>query len=263
VLGIRADWNDRWEAGVSITGNLAIGGKGSLFSRALHGTCKFSGNQFQVQYGSLRPFNRVPPFRLTLYSTKTSLTAGQVIGVVRSLFRPIQHAYVAELELTFDLSPDSQISCDREIFSCARRFLKLKDERGHRTFYAGARTSSWQFKQYKKPIERPIVSRFEFTFRRSFLRKHRISAPHHVQRLSQFDLAGLVRFRSISETALRAALSDMDDDCRKRDLLDWPPRKPLRDLARILRSLGIDPEPLFHDCAVEKRIRRMQERLIF
>jgi hypothetical protein len=260
VLSLTAEWNPRLKEGVRTTGNPPIGGSGRLYSRALNGFCKITGNRFQVKYGSFNRFKRVPPIRLVLYSTKVLLTGSDVTRIAKSLFRHITKAHVGELEMAFDLSPSGDFSCAQEIFTSARRIREFTDKYGRQTLYAGSRTSGWQFKKYDK---RPTVSRFEFTFRRSFLRKQRIISPHHVRRLSRFDLSQLVSFRSIFKADLAAALAHMKDGWRKQDLVNWPRRRSLQDLARILKRRGINPELLFHECVTERRIQRMQRQLIF
>lgn len=248
---------------LAIGGNPAFGQKRRLYSRSLHGICTFTGNPVELRYGRLAGYAALPQFRLILRSRNRPVLLGEVIYLLNSLFRPGVQFYVAQVELTFDLSRIDISESVRLLSTSARKVLPLEDSKARRTWYLGSRTSIWQARIYQKRTTTPAINRFELILRLPFLKAHGISAPHELLFLATLDLSRLLSFRSVSQTALRTALQNMPDGWLKTEFLEWSPRRRWQELAHALRRNGIDPEPLLRVCKLEERFRRMQQGLLW
>jgi hypothetical protein len=199
IWGKRRTWPLPWM--VTIDRNFPIGGPKSMYARCVDGFCPVTGNPFQEKYGVMRWPDRVPERRLTLRSQRTPLSGAQVELVSRSLMRKGFRSQVSQAEMTFDFTGTSIGFIKRHLLTTARRFQSYRDELGRETYYVGGFKSPWQVRIYQK---RDDVVRFEFIFRREFLRNKGISRPHELVLLRKIDLNRLVWLRE--KGALEAKL---------------------------------------------------------
>src|SRR5947199_6779508 len=64
VLSVRGKKRKRPQAAIETVQNLAIGGPGRFYGRALHFNCRDGGNPGELRYAPLTHFPSVPPLRL-------------------------------------------------------------------------------------------------------------------------------------------------------------------------------------------------------
>ncbi len=233
---------------VSLMPTFAIGGPKSFYARAANGFCRATGNTFQLRYGVMRWFRRVPPYRLILYSNATPLSYAQVELIVKALVRGGFRAQVSKIELTFDLSETSVGFFIRHAQTRARRTRRLRDEFGRRTFYVGGARSQWQLRVYDKA---DLVTRFEFIFRRAFLRRIGIRYPHELVFLRRANLRRLVWLWEVDRSQLPRAVQASAGSLTVRQL--WAATK----------DYGPARSEWFRPCPIEKQLQRMQGRLVW
>lgn len=253
--------------GITVTGRFAIGGRRPavggrrrFYARSLHGVCDLTGNPFELRYGRLEAYEKLPPFRLIVRSRNKPVTEAEINFLVTALFQPGCCGYLAEAELTFDVSSSRISRSARNMFTCARSQRQPVDGFGRRTAYVGSRKSVWQYKQYRKT---PGITRLEFVLRRAWLRKHRIRRPCDLLRLRTVDLSRMISFRTISKREFRTVLQHVRNGSRKRELFDAFSQRSLQPLASDLRQEGVDLEPSLRECEIQKLLRRMQDQLLW
>jgi site-specific recombinase XerD len=144
----------------------------------------------------------------------------------------------------------------RHLFEDARPALVT--DSGRRTFYVGRPRSQWQLRVYDKT---ELLTRFEFIFRLEFLRKIGIRYPHELILLRRVNLSRLVSLREVDRSKLpkgsaedfraRAAVRAMSGSLTTRQF--WAATK----------DYGIKRNDWFRPCPIEKRLQRMQDRLVW
>ena len=236
--------------------SIPIGGPNRIYARSIRGVCQVTGNPFEFRYGRLKPWPRVPPFRLVLHSNRVPLTGTQVDLVAGALLRGGFRAIVARVEVTFDLTEASMSYFRRHVFTRARRIRVLRDRSGRETLYAGGPTSSWQLCVYQKTDS---IVRAEFRFRRQFLREQAIERAQNLLRLRRFNLWNLVWLREYQADALNSATVHAPEL-----LSEKPQNWPLRTVTTFLRwRAGINRDSLLRPSKCERLLRRMQRNLIW
>jgi hypothetical protein len=114
--------------GIMVTRDFAIGGRTlgigqrrRFYARSRHGVCSLTGNPFELRYGRLIGYTKLPQFRLILRSRNRPVSLAELVFLLNSLFRPGFKGYVAQVELTFDLSGIDADKSARRLFTSARR----------------------------------------------------------------------------------------------------------------------------------------------
>jgi hypothetical protein len=158
--------------------------------------------------------------------------------------------------MTFDLSGVSIHSLSRQLFTRAQ----IRDLGA--TIYVGAATSEWQARIYKKTDS---IVRFEFVFRRAFLRKHRISRPHELIKLRTLNIWELVCFRKQQKNAfLNVLASHSDVNSEKKDILCRLSCSHPQLLERVLRTqYRVPTQDLFSPSETQILLRRMQRQFVW
>jgi len=236
--------------------SVPIGGPNRIYARSIRGVCRVTENTFEFRHGRLKPWPRIPPFRLVLHSNKVPLTGTQVDLVASALLRRGFRATVARVEVTFDLTEASVRYFWRHVFSRARRIRMLRDRSGRETLYVGGPTSPWQLCVYQKTDS---IVRAEFKFRRQFLREQAIERPQNLLHLRRFNLWNLAWLRDYQPGALNSAAEHASELLSEKPE-DWP----LRTLTTFLAwRAGIDRDSLLRQSRCERLLRRMQRNLIW
>jgi hypothetical protein len=241
---------------VSILQHFPIAGPGRLYGHSNHGICQATRNTFEQRFGVLRWPRRVPPLRFIFYSNGTPLTCANVDLVLDAMMRRGYRTCLSRVELTFDLSKPSFDFFRARVVTAARKLTFRSNARG-RFFSAGTRNSPWQLVVYEKP---PVV-RFELILRRQFLRNMGINLPHEIVWLRTLGLRRLVRVQE-PESPTLAEDSNMPAHVL-RTIRSWAKRFPTRQFTRALRGCGRRPDDWLMPCPVERKIRRMQGRLVW
>jgi hypothetical protein len=189
---------------VIVKPSIAIAGPNRPYGRSLHGTCRPTGNPFELRYGRIQPWPKLPPLRLIGRSNSVPLTGSQIALIAQSLVRQGFSAQIRLVELTFDTQeiPIRQLRFD--LFTRSRSFHELRDSRGRETFYVGSRRSPWQLRIYQKTSE---IVRLEYILKRPFLLAHGIQRPEDLLQLRKLNLNSLATFREFDEARLTASLN--------------------------------------------------------
>lgn len=168
-------------------------------------------------------------------------------------------ASVCSVELTFDLTGTTVAFFTRHLYTTAKTFNLVTDARGHQTFYVGCARSPWQLRIYDKTAD---VVRFEFVFRRAFLRRHSIERPCELLLLRTIDLGRMVRLLRLDRRRIREIESEIGDYQRRAlcTLARWSTTKQF---SALLKERGIRRPDFFTPCALERKLRLMQRRLIW
>jgi hypothetical protein len=167
---------------------------------------------------------------------------------------------VSQVEMALDLTGTSVAFIKRRLLTTARRFKSYRDEWGRETSYVGGFRSPWQARIYQK---RDDVVRFEFIFRREFLRNKGISRPHELVLLRKIDLGRLVWLREIDQSKLQVADGYDADDYRTRALRSLALRLSTKEFSAALKEVGSERPDLLIPCALEPKLRRLQRRLVW
>jgi len=210
----------------------------------------------------MKPFGKVPPYRLVLYSDQTPLSCAQVVLVLTSLMRLGFRVQVSRLELTFDLTGTSVEFFIRNALTTARQRRILRDECGRRTLYLGGPRSHWQLCAY---VKTDSVTRFEFRLRLSALRKLGIRQPHQIVFLRQADLLGqLVSIREVNEAKLPGT-DDGDDltSARARVIRKWAKDFSSSRFYASTKQCEVFQTEWLRPCQIERKLRHMQDRLVW
>jgi hypothetical protein len=244
---------------VQLLDNPAIGGWGRTYARAWLGIFLPTGNPYELRYGVARNARFVPPLRLIVRSERTPVTINDTMAIIDALCRKGWRAKVAQVELTFDLTGLSIDYFWRGIMSRAKRYV-LWERAGGEAVYVGGQTSPSQVRVYAKT---ETVTRFEFILRRPFLRRLLIRRLPDLERLRTMDIGFLVRLCELKPGALNALEQTVEDEFRRRALRSFFRGYPLRDSLRAAKKLfRADPEKMIAVSPEEKRLRKMQARLV-
>jgi hypothetical protein len=260
VISVRGDRRERDPLTLQLGENRAIGGKKRMYARQIPGTCRLSGNPFDLKYGRLHPYPNVPPFRLTVRSDAMPLSAAQVSTILNGLFRRGFRSQVSLAEFTFDtteLSPEFF----REHLLTTAHSVKEVGKEGSKTLYAGGPRSLWQLRIYRKADS---LMRVEFVLRRGYLQAHGIQRIDDLLRLRGLDVWAAASFPEFNEERLASVLKTMPMCWGKNILSQEPRRRTLRFLAGVLRwRCGVDPTPLLRHSQVDLLLRRMQRNMLW
>jgi hypothetical protein len=219
-----------------------------------------TGNRYELVFGPLRLQKIIPPLELVLRSDSTPITVEDAITAINALVELGDRVIVSQMELTFDLAGPGVEWFERRIFSSARRFRTLTDQKGYRTHYAGGPTSPWQLRVYQKTSD---VVRFEYVLRRPFLRQRRISGPEDIALLRHLDFGGCVWLQRPNMCVLRAVKKNLDSDLRRRAFVSLFQTLPLREFVKVAEAtFGAPRRDLVLLSAVDDRLRRMQRKLV-
>ena len=135
-------------------------------NESLHGTCRPTGNPFELRYGRIQPWPKLPPLRLIGRSNSVPLTGSQLALIAQSLVRQGFNAQIRLVELTFDTQEIPIRHFRLHLFTRCRLFQELRDSAGRETFYVGSRRSPWQLRIYQKTSG---IVRLEYILNRPFL----------------------------------------------------------------------------------------------
>src|SRR5438128_541703 len=185
VLSVRGKKRKRPQAAIETVQNLAIGGPGRFYGRALHFNCRDGGNPGELRYAPLTHFPSVPPLRLILRSVSTPLNSEQVTLTEISLVRFDFSSYVSAVELTSDVSGYEVGEIRRTLILGNRSIRDFSDAEGRETVYLGSPKSSLQLRLYQKT---KTIVRLEFVLRLPFLRSNEIQHPADLLILSSASL---------------------------------------------------------------------------
>jgi hypothetical protein len=259
-LNLRGVRKNRPNEDVTIDSNTAIGGPRRVYARAVHGVCPVTGNPWELRYGVLLPFKRVPPLRLVLRSEKTPLSLAQAELVSHSLIRRGFRSQLSKVEFTFDLTSTSVNFFIRHLETHARIRKVLCDQFGNQTYYVGGTRSPWQLRIYQKT---DLIVRVEFIFRRPFLTAHNIQYPHQLVFLRRLDLSALFRLTEVDQAKLSQREHIADGDSSNRWLYSCARTLTPPEFSKMLRKQRIPQPGLFVSCELQKKLRNMQRRLIW
>jgi hypothetical protein len=260
IISIWGTRKKRSGPAVRSMGSKAIGGKASKYARAEYGVLAMSGNPYQLRYGPMRLQKILPPLLLVVRSDHDPVTLDETNAAIGALCKKGWKATVSEAEVTFDLKGLSVEFFQRHIFTSARRIRMQRDEYGTPTLYVGGRTSSWEVRVYPKTAE---LLRFEYIFRRPYLRTHNIRRVSDLKVLCNVDVRRLVWLREVNRSALKS-LERSVEDYRRRILIRWSQALPVRKFVRAAKEkFGAVPRELVVESPVEERLRRMQKKLVW
>ena len=254
-------WGDKRDSpdNVWVTKNRPIGGTNRNYARSQRGVLLDSGNPYELRYGTMRLQGKLPPLTLVLRSERRPITLAGTVATIESLCEEVSQTTVSQLEHTFDLSGLSVEWLRHRIFTRARRFRRLRDEKGRRTLYIGGRTSPWQVRIYDKTDE---VVRLEFILRRSFLRKLGVNGPTDLELLRDVNLKSLIRIRRLNRSVL-ATYTESLRELHRRILREWLRDLTLRELSARAKECEWElPSGLFLQSKLDTQIQRMQTRLV-
>ena len=260
VLSIRGRRREREPSTVELGENRPIGGSKRMYARQIPGTCRLSGNPFDLKYGPLNPYPNVPPFRLSVRSDTIPLSGAQVSNIVTGLFRSGSRSQVSLVEFTFDVTESSPAFFREHLLTTAHGVYEVGEE-GSKTLYAGGPRSLWQLRIYQKTDS---LMRVEFILRRGYLQAHGIQRIDNLLRLRNLDVWAAASFPEFNEERLASVLKTMPMCWGKNILQQEPRRRTLRFLAGVLRwRCGVDPTPLLRHSEVDLLLRRMQRNMLW
>jgi hypothetical protein len=259
-LSLRGKRRRRPKGMVSVVRRFPIGGRESLYARAVEGLCPATGNPFQLKYGVRRWPGRVPPVRLILRSQLTPLSGAQAELVSSSLMCRGFRSQVSKVELTMDLTGTSVDFFEARLQTSARRFRTLRDIEGRKTYYVGGPRSHWQVRIYQKT---DTVVRVEFIFRIPFLRRYGVRKPDELVLLRRVDLGRLIWLREIDTSKLEVGEKRRPKDDQNRVLRSLAQWLSAKEFSNALKELGIRRPDIFIPCVLESKLRRLQRRLLW
>jgi hypothetical protein len=105
--------------------------------------------------------------------------------------------------------------------------------------------------------------RFEFIFRIPFLRKCGVLRPDELLLLRTIDLNRLVWLREINAAKLQVGIGGDPDDYQNRILRTWAKRLSSSQFSQALKDWGVGRRDLLIPCAMEKKLRRLQRKLVW
>jgi hypothetical protein len=262
VVSLRAIKKESPGSAVKDLVNQPIGGYGKKYARRERGVLRASGNSYELVYGRLMPV--LPLMVLTVRSDESPTTARFVKSAINAVCEGQWQAKVSLVEMTFDFKNIPIEFFRRNVFTSAYKFRSLQDKDGRKTFYVGVRTSPWQGRIYQKTRQ---VVRLEFIFRRPFLRQHRITEVSDLKNLRTLDLTRRLWLRKLNcagakQLEIKVAAQE-SENVRRRIVVVWFRDLPLRESIRAAKKyFGGVPSKLTSATAVDKRLRRMQRRLV-
>jgi hypothetical protein len=221
-----------------------------------------SGNPFDLVYGRRRLDAFLPALVLTLRSEGAPITVDEIENVINGYCEKGWTASVSVVELTYDFTGLSTEWFRFTVFSSAYKLLTLQDKNGAETHYFGGPTSPVQEKVYEKTKE---VTRLEFTPRRPFLRQQGITRPSELEKLRTIDFSRRVWLRELDKEALKSLERSVGDaeNVRRRALVSVSRCLAHREfIPRAKKYYHAKPDDLLVQSPVEKRLRRMQARLV-
>jgi hypothetical protein len=244
---------------IALEPSFPIARPGGTYARAVNGVCTVTGNPFQRRWGRIIKMPRIPHAQLVLRSCCTPVTGAQVQLVSMALLGREVRASVSCVELTFDLTGTTVGFFTQHLFTTARTSNLLTDVSGHKTFYVGRSQSPWQLRIYDKT---PDVVRFEFVFRRAFLRRYGIERPCQVLLLRTIDLRRMVRLLRLDRQRIRD-IESSSNNYRRRVLCTLARWSTAKQFSELLKERGIRRPDFFTSCALEEKLRQMQRRMVW
>jgi hypothetical protein len=244
---------------ISLEPSFPIARSGGVYARAVNGVCTVTNNPFQRRWGRMLKLPRVPHAQLALRSCGTPVTGAQVDLVSTTLLGREVRSSVCSAELTFDLTGTTIAFFTRHLYTTARTFNLITDARGGKTLYIGCRRSPWQLRIYDKTQD---VVRFEFVFRRAFLRRYGIERPCQLLLLRTIDLRRMVKLLRLDRQRIRDIEND-SNDYRRRVLCTLARWSTTKQFSALLKERGTGRPDFFTPCALEEKLRLMQQRLIW
>jgi hypothetical protein len=138
----------------------------------------------------------------------------------------------------------------------------LEDLHGRQTLYVGARRSPWELRVYDKG---PGIVRFEFIFRRAFLRTHGIEQPCQLLLLRTIDLGKLIWLRRLDRHRISEIESENEitGNFQRRAMCTLAPFSTTKQFSELLKQRGTRLPEFFVPCALEAKLRLMQRRMIW
>jgi hypothetical protein len=246
------------EVSIGISRPIAHGG--SVYSWAVDGRCKITGNPYQLRWGKMKRVPRVPDRQFSIRSQRRPVSCAEAQLIVDSFAGDAIRTTVSSVELTFDLTHASVDYFSNHIFTPAKTRRLLQDADKRHTQYVGSRKSAWQLRVYQKDTH---TVRCEFILRREFLRKCRIEAPYDLLRLRKINLAVLIQLRELDLVNMRAVEIDFDADYRERALATLGRWSTAVEFHEFLKENRIKRPELFIPAALEKKLRDMQRNFIW
>ena len=250
-----------FEKKISAVRNRPIGGPDSMYSRAIEGLLKATGNPFQLKYGRhpSRPRPYIPPFQLTMRSEDAPVTWAQLTDVMGCLFAVVHRYKISFVELTFDTNLAFEVIV-RDFQTSARHFRKMQDGEGNRTLYIGSLRSPWQVRIYEKG---PRITRVEFALRSKALRALGITHGHELLQLRTADVWRWVSWQELDpfRTGIQVGKKATNPQSRACEVLL---RRNPRMLSRLLSSeYRIRTTGLLRLSGVGRAFRQMQAKLVW
>jgi hypothetical protein len=239
--------------------NLAIGGHGRFYARAIRGRSGASGNGLQVAYGVMRPFGHVAPFKWTFWAGRRPVMCSDTLVVLDSFFRSAYRARVSRVELTFDVEGISQSELAWSLCTRARSLDEVDSGYG-RTLYVGSVRAEWQAKIYQRTYS---VVRIEFMLRSSFLRKTGINRPHDLYRLCRAPVFDLLSFKRIDRSSAESLPPRLKRFWKALGHGVPPIDIPPSFIQKTCREDGVNPDPWVVPSSYQKLLRRMQRQLVW
>jgi hypothetical protein len=260
VFSVWGERRERDPSTLEFGQNRAVGGSKRMYSRLIPGTCRLSGNPFELKYGRLHPYSNVPPFRLSVRSDAVPLSGAQASIVAGSLFRRGFRCQVSQVEFTFDTTELSPEFFRDHLITTAHSVKEVGKE-GSKTLYVGGPRSLWQLRIYRKADS---LMRVEFVLRRGYLQAHSIQRIDDLLRLRGLDVWAAASFPEFNEERLASVLKTMPMCWGKNILSQEPRRRTLRFLAGVLRwRCGVAPTPLLRHSQGDVLLRRMQRNMLW
>lgn len=239
--------------------NRPIGGQDRNYARSERGVLPGNRNPYELQYGVMRLRGVLPSLILVLRSESRPLTTAGINAAVKALCNDGWVATVSQVELTFDLSDVSVGWLRKRIFTRARKFRRLRDSQGRRTFYLGSRISPWQVRIYEKTDE---VVRLEFILRRPFLRKIGVNGTQDLVKLRDLNLRALLRIRRMNRPVWEDFVATLEEPY-ERAFRSWLRWMTLSGFAARAKEYGWTfPPDVIVLSKIDRRIQEMQQRLV-
>ena len=195
-----------------------------------------------------------------MHSERIPVTGAQVRFFVERLTVESQ-IRASKVELTFDVTGATIDYVLWHIIHRAQTDLRVLSDGKRATIYAGSPRSAWEVCIYEKTS---TVLRLEFILRRPFLSRHGINRPEDVLLLRKLNIWDLLSVRRFSASSA-ARVSRTWESATGRELVcTWGEyRRPLRSLPRFLRNYGVHPHQVLRRTRLQKKLEKMQKRLVW
>jgi hypothetical protein len=205
-----------------------------LFSNCITARCLLSGNSIRVHCGKVTKLRTVPHATITVLASNAPIIRPHLRSMVSALVAR-GRVRVAQVELTFDISPASLPLITRDAFTRAARTRVAGFDRRYWTAYFGSAHSAWQARLYYKTFDRTTL-RIEFIFRRRALLSAAVVDVDDLQQLRRMKLRTLLCLREMDITVLSAIVSNRASARARIAVNNFIGRIPWQALIAIVRG---------------------------